>query len=119
MMGMWHTIMLTMAKVVEVVDPTCFDDAIGNMHWEKDMDEEMNALYENETWDLVPFPEGKKSIGCKWVYKVNHDSDGSVSRYKACLVAKGYAYTYGIDYEETFALVAKMETVRAMIAVAA
>ena len=82
------------------------------------MDEEMNALYQNETWELVPLPKGKKSIGCKWVYKVKHDSNGHVSRYKARLVAKGYVQTYSIDYEETFAPVAKMATVRAVIVVA-
>ena len=55
------------------------------------MDEEMAALYGNDTWDLVPLPKDKKTIGCKWVYKVKHNSDGSISRYKARLVAKGYA----------------------------
>ena len=73
------------------------------------MDEEMDALYGNETWDLVPLPEGKKAIGCKWVYKVKHNSDGSINGYKARLVAKGYAQTYGIDYEETFALLQKWQ----------
>ena len=60
-----------MAKVVQDVEPTCFDEAVGNVNWEKAMDEEMAALYGNETWDLVPLLEGKKcTIGCKWVYKV-------------------------------------------------
>ena len=108
-----------MAKVAQDEEPTCFDDAIGNVRWKKALDEEMAALYANETWDLVPLLESKNVIGCKWVYKVKHNSDGSVSRYKARLVAKGYAQTYGIDYEETFRPVAKMATVRAIIAVAA
>ncbi|MCO5579285.1 hypothetical protein L7F22_033139 [Adiantum nelumboides] len=67
----------------------------------------------------MPLHKGKKPIGCRWVYKVKHDSDGSVSRYKARLVAKGYAHTYGIDYEETFAPVAKMPTIRTGITVVA
>jgi hypothetical protein len=107
-----------MAKVVQDVEPICFEDAVGHALWDKAMDEEMAALDANMTWELVPLPEGKKAIGCKWVYKMKHNSDGNISRYKARLVAKGYAQTHGIDYEETFALVAKMATVRAVIAVA-
>ncbi|MCO5550860.1 hypothetical protein L7F22_004354 [Adiantum nelumboides] len=99
-------------------EPACFDEAIGNMKREQAMNEEMAALDVNETWELVPLPEGKKSIGCKWVYKVKHNTDGSISRYTARLVAKGYAQTYGIDYEETFSPVAKMAIVCTVIAVA-
>ena len=94
-----------MVKAIHEVEPTCFERALGNQKWEDAMDEEMAALDVNETWELVPLPTKKKAIGCKWVYKVKHNSDGSV-RYKARLVAKGYAQTYGIDYEETFSLVA-------------
>ena len=108
-----------MAKIVQDVEPTCFEEAIGNAKWQKAMDEEISALDENETWDLVPLPNSKNVIGCKWVYKVKHNSDGTVSRYKARLVAKGYAQTYGIDYEETFSLVAKMAIVCTIIGVAA
>ncbi|MCO5596008.1 hypothetical protein L7F22_050061 [Adiantum nelumboides] len=108
-----------MAKVAQDVEPTCFEEAAENVKWQEAMDEEMDALYGNEIWGLVTLPKGKKPIGCRWVYKVKHDSDGSVSRYKARLVAKGYAQTYGIDYEETFALLTKMATIRAVIAMAA
>ena len=108
-----------MAKIVQDVEPTSFEEAVGKREWEHAMDEEMVALDDNETWDLVQLPEGKKSIGCKWVYKVKHNVDGSVSRHKARLVAKGYAQTYGIDFEKTFSHVSKMATIQSVIALAA
>ncbi|MCO5594866.1 hypothetical protein L7F22_048901 [Adiantum nelumboides] len=107
-----------MAKVFQDVEPTCFEDAIGNENWKNAMDEEMAELDVNQTWELVPLPGDKKAIGCKWVYKVKHKADGTIEIYKARLVAKGYAQTYGIDYEETFAPVAKMATIRTLIVVA-
>ncbi|MCO5577288.1 hypothetical protein L7F22_031115 [Adiantum nelumboides] len=82
------------------------------------MNEEMDALYDNETLEFVPLPKGKKPIGYRWVYKVKHNSDSTISKYKARLVAKGYAQIYGIDHEEIFAPIAKMATVRAIIVVA-
>ena len=105
------------ASVEQSIEPTCFDEAVGNDEWEKAMDEEMVALYGNDTWDLSTLPKDKKTIGNKWVYKVKHNSDGSISMYKAKLVAKGYAQTHGIDYEKTFAPVAKMATIHSVIAV--
>ena len=56
-----------MVKVVQVQEPTCFEDAVGTLEWDQAMDEEMAALDENETWDLVPLPGSKNVIGCKWV----------------------------------------------------
>ena len=108
-----------MAKNVEDVELTSFKDAVGDAKWDKAMDEKIDALDVNETWDLVPLLEGKNVIDYKWVYKVKYNSDGTVSRYKARLVAKGYAHTYGIDYEETFSLVAKIATIYTIVALAA
>jgi hypothetical protein len=71
--------------------------------------EEIYALQKNKTWELVQLPKGKKAIGCKWVLTVKQNPKGEVDRYKARLVAKGCSKTYGIDDDETFAFVAKME----------
>lgn len=80
-----------MIKVMEHKEPATFSEAIMDKNWCKAMDEEMNALAKNSTWKLVALPDGKKSIGCKWVYKVKCKSDGTIERYKARLMAKGYA----------------------------
>jgi len=80
-----------MVIVIQEVEPTCFEQAIGNPKWDNGMDEEMVALDANVTWELVALPKDKKAIGCKWVYKVKHNVDGFVNKYKARLVAKGYA----------------------------
>ena len=81
------------------------------------MKEELNALSKNYTWDLVTLPLGKSVVGCKWIYKIKTHSDGYIERYKACLVAKGFTQEYGIDYEEIFAPVTQISSVRALLAI--
>ncbi|KAL0561798.1 hypothetical protein IC582_002241 [Cucumis melo] len=99
-------------------EPNTYDEAKQQTIWIQAMNEELKALEQNNTWDMVELPKGKKPVGCKWVYKIKYNSDGTVERYKARLVAKGFTQTYGIDYQETFAPVAKMNTFRILMSVA-
>ncbi|GKV36358.1 hypothetical protein SLEP1_g44499 [Rubroshorea leprosula] len=102
-----------------VAEPTCYDEAYGKQEWENSMKEEIDSIEKNNTWELVDKPEGKTPIGVKWVYRVKYKADGSVQKYKARLVAKGYVQKHGIDFLETFSPVARFETVRLVIALAA
>ena len=78
----------------------------------------MTALQRNQTWDLVPLPEGQNPIGCKWVFKRKMGLDGSIEKYKACFVAKGYSQVEGVDYGEIFSLVVKMTSIRFLLSIA-
>lgn len=78
----------------------------------------MNALVKNNTWTLVTFPCDKKIVGCKWIFTVKYNLDGTIDRYKAKLVAKEYTQKLGINYDETFASVVKLNTMRVLISIA-
>lgn len=106
------------SSVSKIVEPESYSQAAKDENWVKAMKEEISALENNGTWCLVPMPENKNVVGCKWVFRVKYKSDGSVERYKARLVAKGYSQQEGVDYFDTFSPVAKMVTVRSVLALA-
>ena len=83
------------------------------------MQEEIYAIEKNNTWELTTLLLGQRTIGVKWVYKIKHTANRRIERYNVRLVAKGYKQKYGVDYEEVFALVARLDTVRMLISLAA
>ena len=82
------------------------------------MNEELDALHKNNTWDMVDLPPGQSVVGCRWVYKIKTKADRSIESYKAHLIAKGFTQEYGINYEETFAHVARLTSVKSLIVMA-
>ena len=98
--------------------PKNIQEALEDPNWKLAVMEEMRALEKNRTWEVVDQPKDKKVVGCKWVFTVKYKADGSVERYKARLVAKGFTQTHGVDYLETFAPVAKMNSIRILFSLA-
>lgn len=82
------------------------------------MAQEIKALEDNETWELTHLPQGRKLIGCRWVYKIKYKATSEIEKYKVILFAKGYTQIEGEDFNGTFALVAKMTIIRCLLIVA-
>ena len=87
--------------------------------WLEAMKSEMKSLEEHNTWKLVSMPPGKRAVGCKWVFRIKRDPRGEIIKFKVRLVAKGFTRQPGIDYNETFALVARKESINTVLAIAA
>lgn len=100
-------------------DPICFEEAVESMEWKRAMDAEILSIEKNDTWKLVYLPTGARKVGIKWIYKTKYNEAGEVDKHKARLVAKGYSQRQGIDFSEVYAPVARMDTIRVMIALAA
>ena len=100
-------------------EPKNVEEALSEKCWREAMVTEMNSIQSNKTWELSELPAGHRAIGLKWVFKVKKDPNGNIIKHKARLVAKGYAQREGVDFDEVFAPVARIETVRLLIALAA
>uniref|UniRef100_A0ACD5TXY1 Uncharacterized protein n=1 Tax=Avena sativa TaxID=4498 RepID=A0ACD5TXY1_AVESA len=105
--------------LVAAEEPASVELALKEACWKQAMDEELSSIRDNQTWELADLPPGQRAIGLKWVFKVKKDPQGNVIKHKARLVAKGYAQRQGVNFDEVFAPVARMETVRVLIALAA
>ncbi|CAM8988557.1 unnamed protein product [Rhodiola kirilowii] len=105
-------------KISSVQEPTSYNQASKDVKWVEAMNKEISALEANNTWVLTDLPKDKTLVDCKWIYKVKYLSDGTVERFKARLVARGFTQVEGLDYHDTFAPVAKMTTVRCLLAIA-
>ena len=97
--------------------PKNYKTALLDPNWAAAMQEEYNALLQNNTWQLVPRPPNTNIVSGKWIFRQKFHSDGSLSRYKARWVCRGFSQQQGIDYEETFSPVVKPSTIRTVISV--
>jgi len=100
------------------VEPKSYAEASKLDCWKEAMQTELTALEKTSTWGIVDQPDKIKPIGCRWIYKIKHNVDGSIERYKARLVAKGYTQIEGLDYFDTYSPAAKLTIVRVVIALA-
>ncbi|KAK1614403.1 hypothetical protein QYE76_019920, partial [Lolium multiflorum] len=103
-------------------DPATYEEAMmspDSNKWQETMKSEMGSMYDNKVWTLVDLPDSRKAVENKWIFKRKTDADGNITVYKARLVAKGFRQIQGVDYDETFSPVAKLKSVRILLAIAA
>ncbi len=106
------------ATIAFLEEPQNIEEALtyeNSREWECTMQEEYNSLVANNTWTLVPFLIGRKHVSCKWVFKIKQDANGDVEHYKARLLVRGFTQTFKVDYNETFAPVAKFTSIHCIL----
>jgi len=104
---------------IAICESSGFEEAKLDNNWMVAMKEELHMIEKNNTWQLVDRPQDRKVIGVKWVFKTKFNVDGSINKFKARLVVKGYAQIFGVDYSDTFVSVARLDTIKMLLAVAA
>ena len=102
-----------------VTEPFSFQEAVQQPTWVNTMVGEYESIVKNSAWEIVPRPVNKSVVGLRWIYKVKQVVDGSVEKYKARFVAQGFSLIEGIDYDETFAPVARYSSIRSILALSA
>ena len=106
---------------LEEEDPQTYGEAMSSrdaFFWREAVNDEMDSIMSNQTWVLVDLPKGSKPISCKWVFKKKYNTDESVQTFKARLVAKGFKQKQSIDYFDTYAPVARLTSIRVLMAIA-
>jgi hypothetical protein len=109
---------LLMVSSIKESDPSTFEEATGHQVWKDAMVEEYNSIMKNDVWEVVPRPEGKSVVTSRWLYKIKYVVDGNIENFKAQFVALGFSRVEGVDYDDTFTLVARYTSIKAMISIA-
>jgi hypothetical protein len=110
-----------LSAMTHIIDsePSYHGESSSEQVWQDAMTKEYQSILKNDVWDIVPRPEGKSVVTSKWIYKIKHAVDGSIEKYKTRFVAKGFSQVEGVDYDETFAPVARYTSIRSIIALVA
>ena len=111
---------LDYVNYMDAGEPSSYEQAIAASEaepWLQDMKSEMDSIHQNQTWELVEIPVGRKLLLCKWVFRYKYVSDSNTPKYKARLVAKGFKQEHGVDYNKIFSHVVKMTTLRLLLGV--
>ena len=109
---------ITESHVSNTTEPETVKAALEDVNWHTAMKSEISSLHQNDTWELVPRPAMKNIVGSRWVFKVKPNPDGTVNRFKARVVAKGYSQVHGLDYSEVFSPVVRYAGIRSLLAYA-
>jgi len=107
------------ANYAEMIEPQSLEEALHlpqATKWKRAIEEELNSQEDRQTWKVTKLPEGRKCIGCRWIFKIKTDSDGKIQQYKARLIAQGFSQQRGIDYNETYSPVANFSLIRLLLA---
>jgi hypothetical protein len=109
---------IVMVSNIKECESSTFEEAVDREVWRDAMMEEYNSIMNNDVWEVVPRPEGKSVVTSKWLYKLKFVAYGSIEKYKARFMARGFSQVEGFDYDETFSPIARYTSIRALISIA-